>query len=318
MKRRIDILVFNNVNILDVAGPAQTFSTVNELGKQVYQMRTISIDGKPVKSSCGIELLVDDSISTPSSADDLLIPGGEGIDVLRRNADVKRFITNWLNARNNRRILSICSGALLLAEAGILDGVRATTHWGREGQAIRDYPNVNWDIDRLYFADDKIMTSAGVTSGIDLSIAVVQRDHGASAALSAARELVVYLQRSGGQHQYSDLLESQFVDDRQLSLLINKMASKLNHKWTLNRMADAAKLTPRTLTRRFAAKLGMSPVKFLERMRVKRASDVMNDGIPQKRVLAMTGFNDSQQLERAFKRQYGISTGEYRQRFSND
>ncbi len=313
--RQIDILLFDDLNILDVAGPVQAFSSANEDGVDCYHLRYVSLDGRAITSSCGLRLHAD-SILTPDTGHDLLVPGGRGVDRLLQHPDLRRILRDWQRTEGDRRVISICSGALILADAGLLDGRRATTHWGRAKQVHNLYPQVNWVTDELYRIDDRIFSSAGVTTGIDLALEIIRRDHGSAVALSVARELVVYLKRSGGQNQFADFLEAQFTDDRELARLISAMHDDPGADWTLERMADVAGLTSRTLVRRFSAMTGHSPVKFLERYRVKRGADALSAGLSIGKSIEISGFRDFQQMQRAFKRQLGTTVGSYAENFS--
>lgn len=314
--RQLDVLLFDDLNILDVAGPVQTFSSANDEDNSFYEVRHVSVDGGSVTSSCGLKLGVDGVASIGPDAQDLLIPGGRGVDEALKDSRIGELITDWHNLVGDRRIISVCSGALLLANAGILDGHQATTHWSRGQQVRAMFPNVTWDINRLYFNKGQIKTSAGVTSGIDLALAIVRQDCGTLVALRVARELVVYLKRAGGQDQFADLLEAQFSAEKELVVLVDALLDSPQKDWTLERMADFSGLTPRTLTRRFAAHPGQTPAKFLERIRVKRAADTLSAGAPVGRAMEIAGFSDFQQMQRAFKRQLDSTVGNYQQRFS--
>ncbi|WP_425075072.1 GlxA family transcriptional regulator [Sagittula sp. S175] len=313
--RHIDVLLFDDLNILDVAGPVQAFVATNHGGVSRYELRYVSLDGRAVTTSCGLRLQPEDRLD-PEADRDLLIPGGPGVDRMLLDENLRKILMSWPNAANDRRLISICSGALILAAAGILDGRIATTHWGRKAQVLSHFPAVSWLTDALYHIDDPIFTSAGVTSGIDLSLEMIRRDHGAAVALSVARELVVYLRRSGGQSQFTDILEAQFTDDPALSRLISALHDTPGADWTLDRMADVAGLTSRTLVRRFSAKTGQTLVKFLERYRVKRASDALSGGLPVGQSIEVAGFTDFQQMQRAFKRHLGTTVGSYVDNFA--
>lgn len=314
--RRIDVLLFDDLNILDVAGPVQAFTAANEEGGAFYAVRYVSIDGKPVTTSCGLRLSVDGVASAGADTQDLLVTGGRGVDQMLDDHRMVRLIASWHGVAEDRRVISVCSGALLLANAGILDGKQATTHWSRAAQVRSMFPNVIWDINQLYFCAGQTMTSAGVTSGIDLALAIVRMDCGNLVALRVARELVVYLKRSGGQDQFADLLEAQFAAEKELMVLVDALLADPTMNWTLERMADHAGLTPRTLTRRFAQHLAQTPAKFVERVRVKRAADALSGGAPVGRAMELAGFSDFQQMQRAFKRQLDSTVGHYQQRFS--
>lgn len=314
--RHIDILLFDGVNILDVAGMAQAFSSTNELAAHIYSLRYVSPAGTPVIASCGMQLQVDGRASCGSKADDLVIPGGRGVDDLLASKGVLDLISGWRSHQPERRLISVCSGALLLAQAGVLDGIIATTHWRRGQFARQQFPQVLWQEHKLYFDAGPVMTAAGVSSGIDLALALIRRDCGVSTALQVAREMVVYLHRTGGQMQFSDLLESQFSQDRSLRTLIDTLFEDPQKPWTLESMAQVAGLTPRTLSRRFAKSYTTSPVKFLERLRVKTAADLLGGGTPVGKAITLSGFYDFQQMQRAFKRHLGTTIGAYRDRFA--
>lgn len=313
--RQIDILLFDSLDLLEFAGPVQAFISANEFGEESYTLRYVSIDGADVTTSCGLRLGVTASVTTGHGTQDLLVPGGSGVDKAMENQRIKSLIANWQIKGCDRRIISICSGALLLANAGILDGRSATTHWRRLPQARDQFPNVNWKIDQIYAIQGSLMTSAGVTSGIDLALEVIRRDCGPMVALSAARQLVVYLKRDGGQNQFSDLLEAQFSESKELGKLMADMLANPRKDWTLEAMADTVNLTPRTLVRRFSKTFGKSPHKFLERVRVKRAADAISSGAPVGKAIEVAGFSSFQQMQRAFKRQLGSTVGSYKERF---
>ncbi len=312
--RHIDILLFDDLNILDVAGPVQAFSSANHAGPTRYHLRYVTLDGQGARSSCGLQMMADAAL-TPGQGQDLLIPGGRGVDALLHQPALQQHLRTWHDAGPDRRVMSICSGALLLADAGLLTGRPATTHWSRTAQVHSQFPDVDWRMDDLYRIKDRIMTSAGVTSGIDLALEVIRRDHGATVALAVARELVVFLKRSGGQNQFADMLAAQFTPDTAVARLITALQERPGDAWTLDRMADTAGLTTRTLVRRFSDQTGLSPVKFLERYRVKRACDGLSAGLPMGQCITVSGFRDFQQMQRAFKRQMGTTVGRYAARF---
>ena len=316
-KTSIDVLVFDDVNLLDVAGPVQAFHAANRFADEPYVLRYVSLDGDSVTASCGLRLQADAEASIKSHATDLIVPGGRGIDSLLLIHQLNPLLTKWQATRPTGRLISICSGALLLANAGVLDGVEATTHWSRERQALAAFPDVLWKLNALYLQSGNIFTSAGVTTGIDLALSIIRSDCGPNIALSVARELVVYLQRSGGQSQYSDLLESQFTTSGTIQKLIETIVASPNKTWNLETMADSVSLTPRTLSRRFNTELGCSPVRYLEKLRVKSASDAIAAGMAIPKATSRFGFGDFQQMQRAFKRNLGTTVGAFEKRFSH-
>jgi transcriptional regulator GlxA family with amidase domain len=315
-RRVIDVLLFDDVNLLDVAGPVQAFKEARLKTNSAYQIRFVAVESSIIKSSCGLQLVAPYALALDSAASDLLIPGGDGVDDLLGNQTLQQLIGGWHRARPNGRVISICSGAMLLADAGILDGRTATTHWSRELQAQQLFPTVNWSLDQIFTRDRDIQTSAGVTTGIDLALSLIKDDCGTKCALHVARELVVYLQRSGGQSQYAQILELQFSAEQTLATAIDKLIEQPVRNWTLESMADVVGLTPRTLTRKFNVSLNISPMKFLERLRVRLANDLLSAGMPAARVAMRVGFNDIQTMRRAYKRQLGTTLGEYMERFT--
>ena len=314
--RLIDVLLFDSLNILDVAGPVQVFSSANEDGIERYRLRFVSMDGAGITSSCGLRLQADAAASLDGTRD-LLIPGGIGVDRAMYDGRILDFLAKRSSAPLDGRIISICSGALILATAGLLRGRKATTDWRRAQQVRQQFADVQWSTNELYHVDGQVMTSAGVASGIDLALEIIKMDHGSPLALAVARELVVYLKRAGGQAQFADLLEAQFSGDRELGRLLDALQDNPGRDWTLDLMAEVAGLTPRTLSRRFSASAGLTPVKYLERYRLKRAADVLSGGAPVGSAISVSGFTDFQQMQRAFKRHLNTTVGEYREKFAD-
>lgn len=335
--RTIDVFVFNGVNLLDIAGPVQAFSNVYTEGNPAYKHRYVSIDGKSVTACSGLKLQVDDQISdsgleTEYPPHDLLIPGGQGIDAYFDNTQLQSIISNWHSDSDDNRIISICSGALLLAASGLLDGQQATTHWARAGQAEQIFPQVDWNLDKIFISDKRIFTSAGVTTGIDLALSIIGQDWGAKVALTVAQELVVYLKRNGGQSQFSTHLISQYRA-QQLDLdlspagiirssqnnpvlrLIRGIKANPQASWSTDTMAEFTKLTPKTLSRRFQSQLHMSPVDFVEHVRLDKARNLLTENLALKQIARQSGFGDVQRMRRAFKRNFGITLQDYRKSF---
>lgn len=320
LARQIDVLIYDGVNLLDVSGPVQAFTECCLNGQRSYRLRFVALDDatdcRRIPSSCGLPLNIDHRLSLESNASDLLIPGGNGVDKLLGNTQLRAVIANWRGTRENARLLSVCSGALLLADAGVLDGCCATTHWAREVEVRRRFPKVHWNLNCIMANSDNIHTSAGVTTGIDLALRIIRHDCGTQAALAVARELIVYLTRSGNQSQYAQLIEWQLHDDEPLARLVTQIVEQPAREWTLSVMAQTIDMTPRTLTRRFIAGFDTSPVRFLEQLRVRLAGDLLSTGMPAKRVASRAGFGDVQTLRRAFQRQLGTTLGEYFERFA--
>lgn len=311
--RTIDVLLFDGVNLLDVSGPVQALKTACMDGRRKYLLRYVSLDGKSVVACCGLALAVEARLTTASDPNDLLIPGGEGVDAVVENPKLRDLIQHCA-AMGNARLISVCSGALVLAAAGVLDGLVATTHWSRLADTHK-YPRVLWDLDRINASKGRIFTSAGVTTGIDLALAIIRKDCGADVALSVARELVVQLRRTGGQSQYAMHLAGQFTRDDTLARLIEQVVSQPNLDWTLEALADAAGMNARTLTRHFKRDLDETPAQFVEKIRVDHARGLLMEDIPAKRIAVDSGFGDLQRMRRAFQRRFGVGVIEYRSVF---
>lgn len=308
--RSIDVLLFEGVNALDVAGPVQAFNTARFQDCTAYRLRYVSVDGRPVRASCGISLGADAALPSCDPSHDLLVPGGNGIDALLEVKGVLGAVRERLKADTGARVISICSGALLLAAAGVLDGGPATTHWSRE-QDVRRFANVDWNLDRLFVERTRVFTSAGVTTGIDLALSIIRADCGNAAALRVARELVVQLRRMGNQSQYAMHLAGQFTKEDDLGQLIEAIITNPKRPWTLDQMASEAGMNPRTLSRRFHDHLATSPTQFVERIRVDHARGLLEANLLAKTVAIEAGFSDLQRMRRAFQRRYGLSFSQY-------
>ncbi|MDF2371602.1 MAG: DJ-1/PfpI family protein [Rhizobiaceae bacterium] len=310
--RTINVLLYDDVNMLDVAGPVQAFEAAKTDGRKMYHIRFVSPDGLPVRACCGLRLVPDAKFASSSHGDDLLIPGGVGVDRLIHNSVVREIIQK--QAKTEGRLISVCSGALVLAAAGVLDGLDATTHWSR-AEDTRKYANVSWKLDRISITQGKIFTSAGVTTGIDLALAIIQADRGHMIALEVARELVVQLRRIGGQSQYAIHLAGQFTKGESLARVIEQIVSQPHLDWSLEKLAETAGLNTRTLSRHFKRDLGETPAQFVEKVRVDHARKLLSESLPLKRVAANSGFGDLQRMRRAFQRRFGVQLSEYRSMF---
>ncbi len=301
MTRKIAVVVFPDFQILDATGPISAFEIAGRLSPDAYAITVLAAEAGPIASSSGVRLLADRL--DEASYDTLLIAGGTG----SRNYAGLVATVDWLRrrARDARRTASICTGAYLLAESGLLDGKRATTHWGQSDHFARRYPNIRLEPDRIFVREGEIWTSAGITAGIDLALALIEDDHGAEVARRTAQQLVVHQRRPGGQSQFSALLEIGGPNGRFASLM-DWMRERLAEPLNVERLADRAAMSPRHFARAFAAETGVTPAKAVERLRLEAARVRVEAGHePIDRVAEVAGFRDPERMRRAFLRAFG-------------
>lgn len=304
MTRHLLFFVFADFQLLDVSGPMAAFEMANRIAPGSYRWTVCSQTGGQVTASCGVAL---DSqpLAASTRVDTLLAPGGDGVE---RACDCVATRV-WLKeiTQTARRVASVCSGAYLLAASGLLDGRRATTHWRREADFARRFPAVQLEADRIYIQDDKLWTSAGITAGIDLSLALIADDLGEAVARQVARQLVVYYRRPGGQSQYSALLDMAPAQGRFAGVL-RHMREHLHLALNVEALAEVARMSPRHFARCFRAELGMTPARALERLRIEAARAALESGaLSVKSVARDYGFADPERMRRAFVRVLGIS-----------
>lgn len=313
--RTIDVLIYPDVNLLDIAGPAQALHEANLAGERSYRTRYVSVNGRSVISSCGLEVVAHAMLGKTRGSTDLMVPGGLGVDRALQSGKYIDPIRQWSRKHPQGRVISVCSGALLVAQTGLIDGHQATTHWARRDEVIQRFPKTEWLIDQIFVRDGRFFSSAGVTAGIDLALSIIRQDIGPEIALKVAQELVVYMHRPGGQSQFSGRLNAQFLAHDSLSQLVRRIEAEPGINWTLDRMSDEAGTTSRTLSRRFAASLSISPLKFVERVRVSYAGNLLVSGLHPQKAAAKSGFGDLQRMQRAFGRQVGMTVSSYVARF---
>jgi transcriptional regulator GlxA family with amidase domain len=302
MTRTIAILIFPDFQLLDAAGPITAFEAGGrETAPPAYRLRVIARSPGPVTSSSGVQLIAEAFPDDP--LDTLIVAGGWGTRQEAAGAETLAFIR--AAALRTRRIASVCSGAFVLAAAGLLDGRRATTHWARAAELARAYPQVHVEPDRIFIRDGDVWTSAGITAGIDLALALVADDLGEAVARRAAQQLVVYHRRPGGQSQFSALLETDRPGSR-FSPLLAWARERLDERLPVERLADCAAMSPRHFARTFAAETGMTPAKAIERLRLEAARERVESGAePIEGVAVHTGFGDPERMRRAFIRAFG-------------
>jgi transcriptional regulator GlxA family with amidase domain len=286
--------------LLDVAGPTTAFEIAERFQPGSYDVRLLAPGGGEVESSSGVTVTT--RPLRHGSIDTIIVSGGE---IVRSAADAEKIVT-WLKRAEARRIASVCSGAFLLAEAGRLDGRRATTHWGSTDQFRRRYPQVTLDPDRIFVRDGEIWTSAGITAGIDLALALVEDDLGSEIARHTAQQLVVHQRRPGGQSQFSGLVEMGGRSGR-FRELIEWIRANVSESLTVERLADRAAMSPRHFARAFTAETGTTPAKTVERFRLETArTAVESNDASFEQIAESAGFGDAGRMRRAFLRTFGL------------
>jgi transcriptional regulator GlxA family with amidase domain len=318
--RTIAILAFPGALLLDIAGPAQVFATVSEERVEAgepppYAIRTVSLAGGLITTDTGIAIATD-PVTALSDIDTLIVPGGATTVAEADNV----ALTLWLQraAGRARRTASVCLGTFLLAAAGLLDGRRATTHWQYCSLLAERFPAIRVATDPIFVQDGALWSSAGVTAGIDLALALVEEDEGHATALSTAQSLVMFLKRPGGQAQFSRTLAAQSADRAgEFEALHAWMAENLTADLRVEALAERAAMSPRSFARSFAARTGATPARAVESLRVEAARRMLADDrtIPVARVATRCGFGDEERMRRAFLRVLSVSPSDYRQRF---
>jgi transcriptional regulator GlxA family with amidase domain len=312
--RRVVLVAFPGVQPLDVAGPAEVFSTATQLSPLGYTVEIVAKRKEPLRAS-SLTLVPDRALADCRGAiDTLVLAGGRGVGEAARDA----ALVDWLRAaaRRSRRVASVCSGAFLLAEAGLLDGRRATTHWASCPELRRRHPEVQVESDPIFVRDGDVYTSAGVTAGMDLALALVDEDYGRALALEVARWLVMFVRRPGGQSQFSAQLAAQTAEREPLRELQAWIADNPGADLSVPALAERACMSERNFARAFRREVGMTPAAYVEAARLERARMALEAGDTSvDRVAREAGFGTVETMRRAFQRRLGVSPADYRSRF---
>lgn len=311
--RHVVFVVFDGVKMLDVVGPAEVFAEANLFGAD-YVLGYASPSGEPVATSVGLRLPVDGKAADVAGADTVVVSGGDVLVTRPVPADLTEAIRT-LRPRA-RRLVSICTGSFALAAAGVLDGRRATTHWRHARLLARAHPGVRVRPDALFVEDDGVVTSAGVSAGVDLALALVEQDHGADLARNVARSLVVFMQRPGGQSQFSAPLEVRPPRTPALRSVIDLVAAQPGLPHTAGSLAALIGVSPRHLARMFAAELDTTPARFVEQVRLDHAKALLDSGRGVAEAARAAGFGSSETMRRTFVARLGVSPSGYRARFA--
>lgn len=316
----IVLLAYEQANVVDITGPLQVFTVSNrwlqERGYPGYHCRVVSMRGGPVTTSSGLPLITDSLASVADTAiDTLIVPGGPGAE----NAGAMDLVP-WMRDQfpRVRRLCSVCTGAFPLAETGLLDGLSVVTHWMYASRLQARYPRLHVEEDPIYLHEGKLWTSAGVTAGIDMALALVEEDYGHAASIHCARQMVVFLKRPGGQSQFSVPLATQSVlAERSFDALHAWISGHLSETLSIERLAERMCMSPRTFARRYVDAVGQTPARTVERMRVEAACQLLESAqLSLKQIAVRCGFVSDQNLRRAFVRQLGVGPLEYRERFA--
>ncbi|MEM6108450.1 GlxA family transcriptional regulator [Mycobacterium sp. 050272] len=306
------IVVFDGVTLLDVAGAGEVFVEANRFGAD-YQLKIASVDGNDVASSIGTRLGVTDRLSAIDSADTVMVAGSDSLPTQAIDPALVAAVRSV--GPRTRRLASICTGSFILAGAGLLDGRRATTHWHETRRLARAFADVTVEPDAIFVRDGDVYTSAGVSSGIDLALALVEMDYGTELVREVARWLVVYLKRAGGQSQFSVLVEADPPAGSPLRLVTDAITANPAGDHSVSKLAAKASLSTRQLTRLFQSELGMTPARYVELVRIDFARAGLEAGRTVTETAHLAGFGSIETLRRVFVNHLGISPKAYRDRF---
>jgi transcriptional regulator GlxA family with amidase domain len=319
--RSIAIVAYPDVQSLDVTGPLEVFAGAQQLIESAhrpeppYEVRVLSSDGRPLRTSSGLAIVPQGSLrSARAPIDTLIVAGGPGHERAARDS----ALIEWIAARaaRARRTASVCTGAFLLARAGLLDGRRATTHWSEAAALARAHPRVEVDPEPIFVRDGPVWTSAGVTAGMDLALALVEQDLDRRAAMLIARHLVLFVRRPGNQSQFSAALAAQQPRREPLREIQREVLEHVAGTHTVEAMAARAHMSPRHFARAFRAETGTTPARYVERVRVEAARRMLEEGHePVGAVAAACGFRTPETMRRAFVRRLAVGPAEYRRRF---
>jgi len=317
MERLITALIFPDFQILDATGPLEAFDVANKfIGSAApYRVMVTALEAGPVSASSGLQLMAKGTLSDlPQRPDTVIAAGGVGVHEFRRDPRAPAAF-RWASGQA-RRTASVCTGAFLLAQAGLLESKRVTTHWQSASRLAAEFPTLTVEPDAIFIRDGGVATSAGITAGVDLALALIEEDHGHAVAMAVARELVVFLKRPGGQSQFSAELSAQSAASGRFEGLKDWIFANLRRPLSVEVLADQACMSPRSFARHFNEQFGMTPAKFVERLRIDAARRDLQDGaLTLDQIAVNRGFQSSDRMRRSFQRSLGVTPQDYRQRF---
>jgi transcriptional regulator GlxA family with amidase domain len=316
---RVGLIGYDGVQALDIIGPSDAFTIAdiesdNGQRRPCYEVIIVGITNKPFRAESGVSFQPHTTLGKAPTLDTLIIPGGRGV----RIGQSGKLIANWISSRAKRirRIASVCTGVYALAPTGLLDGRRVTTHWRFANDVARRFPKLNVDHDALFLKDGPFYTAGGITASVDLALALIEEDYGPRVALAVARELVVFLKRSGGQKQYSEPLEFQINSTDRFADLASWMVEHMRGDLSLAALAKRVCLSPRHFVRRFKQAFGGTPAAFVENLRLDEARRRLSERTQTiENVASSVGFQSDDVFRRAFQRRFGVKPSSYRSRF---
>ncbi|EPR9734702.1 GlxA family transcriptional regulator [Enterobacter bugandensis] len=316
---RITLLAFPRVQLLDVVGPADVFAeAARQLGNpRAYSVEVIGTRKGMIKGSNGLKIGIDKTFETSKGKiDTLLVAGSPYIDEIALDPALQDWLRRQM--KSVRRIGSVCSGAFILATAGLLDGRHVTTHWNCSAKLAREHPKTHVHPDSIYIKDGNLYTSAGVTAGMDLALALVEEDYGRKLALSVAREMVMFFKRPGGQAQFSAQLAAQTAERSVIREVQDYVVEHLKSDLSVPTLAARAGMSERNFARTFKTEVGMTPAEFVELARIDVARRLIEDAdVSLKRLASTVGYANTDGFRRAFMRRIGVRPRDYRKRFSS-
>ncbi|NBB09231.1 GlxA family transcriptional regulator [Pseudomonas sp. SLFW] len=317
--KTVVMVLFNDVLMLDVTGPMDVFTLANRLlpTEKHYHLLTVSDRAGLVRSSCGLKVHADLRLEDcPTSVDLLLVPGGPGAYGVSHPA-----LNDWLPdaVKNARRFGAICTGVFLLAEAGLIDGYRCTTHWNYVERLAQRYPETRVETEQIYVMDRNLITSGGITAGIDMALAVVAEDHGKELALEVAKILLVVMKRQGGQTPYGPLLAAVPRDGGAIAKVQAYVVDHIEEPYTIQRMADLAAMSARNFARAFQREVGVTPMQYVQNARIDHARKLLEAcNLPLKTLATRCGFGSPRHMRKVFSERIGLSPNQYRQQFGGE
>ncbi|MGV3731268.1 MAG: GlxA family transcriptional regulator [Sphingopyxis sp.] len=309
------LVTYPGAELLDITGPAAVFAAANRFAaKNAYDITVASPSGGTVAHSCGIELVTVAARSIVIGHQDIILVAGADatpLSAAMREPELSAILHSA--ARNAKRFGAICTGAFILGSAGLLTGKRVATHWAAASRFARLFNDVRCDADALYVVEDRLWTSAGVTAGIDMALAMVERDHGSAIKAAVARQLVVNSHRPGHQSQFSDLLVAQSKEDERFAGIVNWLQASTSVPITVEQMADHVSMAPRSFHRHFVKSFGQTPAKLFEKLRLNAARKLLEANAPIAEAARQSGFRSDSAFRTAFKTEFGITPRLYRE-----